>query len=255
MIFLPLCLPLRGPEHWAELCLKKSTHLMLDSPPEYLNDDWLTAEELEIKWRRQNHDERIREATEQRYGASSVLHPERVTGATELPSNTPTSNDHTEDTPSSSSTPIIPNRITTTPETEGAVYPTEGVTTPSGGGELRRSTRSTAGKFETSRYADVFLARVEDYENQSNYSQMAYLSELQTDWDEGTVNISDPRVYAAKKTRDSDNQSFHEAMHGDHQEQYLEAMKIEIASLLQQRTWKSTLISEAPHVVVKESEL
>jgi hypothetical protein len=29
---------------------------------------------------------------------------------------------------------------------------------------------------------------------------MAYLSELQTDWDEGTVNISDPRVYTAKKT-------------------------------------------------------
>jgi hypothetical protein len=41
--------------------------------------------------------------------------------------------------------------------------------------------------------------------DQSNYSQMAYLSELQTYWDEGTVNISDPRVYAAKKTRDADN--------------------------------------------------
>jgi hypothetical protein len=26
---------------------------------------------------------------------------------------------------------------------------------------------------------------------------MLYLSELQTYWDEGTVNISDPRVYAA----------------------------------------------------------
>jgi hypothetical protein len=58
---------------------------------------------------------------------------------------------------------------------------------------------------------------------------MAYLSELQTDWDEGTVNISDPRVYAANKTRDANNPSLHEAMHGDHQEQYLEAMKIEVA--------------------------
>jgi hypothetical protein len=37
--------------------------------------------------------------------------------------------------------------------------------------------------------------------NESNYSQMAYLSELKTDWDEGTVNISDPIVYAANKTR------------------------------------------------------
>jgi hypothetical protein len=85
-----------------------------------------------------------------------------------------------------------------------------------------RSTRSTAGKFQTARYADVFLARVEDYENESNYSQMAYLSELQTDWDEGTVKIYDPRVYAAKKTRDADNPSFLEAMHGYHQEQYVE---------------------------------
>jgi hypothetical protein len=52
-----------APEHWAELCLENSTHLMLDSPPEHLNDDWLTAEELEIKRRRQNRDEIIREAT------------------------------------------------------------------------------------------------------------------------------------------------------------------------------------------------
>jgi hypothetical protein len=64
-----------APEHWAELCLENSTHIMLDSPPEHLNDDWLTTEELEIKRRRHNRDERIREATEQRYGASSVLHP------------------------------------------------------------------------------------------------------------------------------------------------------------------------------------
>jgi hypothetical protein len=78
---------------------------------------------------------------------------------------------------------------------------------------------------------------------------MTYLSELQTYWDEGTVNISDLRVYAAKKTRDTDNPSFHEAMHGDHQEQYLEAMEIDISSLLQQTTWKSTPRSEAPHVL------
>jgi hypothetical protein len=30
--------------HCAELCLENSTHLMLDSPREHLNDDWLTAE-------------------------------------------------------------------------------------------------------------------------------------------------------------------------------------------------------------------
>jgi hypothetical protein len=84
-----------------------------------------------------------------------VLHPELVTGAIEVPSNPPTSNEHTEDTSNINSTPIISNRMTPIPETEGAVSQTEGVTTPSGGGELRRSTRSTAGKFQTAR----------DYEN------------------------------------------------------------------------------------------
>jgi hypothetical protein len=40
----------------------------------------------------------------------------------------------------------------------------------------------------------------------------------------------------------------HEVMHGDHQEQYLQAMKIEVASLLQQRTRNSTPRSKASRV-------
>jgi hypothetical protein len=133
-----------SPENWAELCLENSTRLMLDSPPEHLNYDWLTAEELEINRQLQNRDEENREATEQRYGASSVLHPGLVTGATEVPSNTPTSNNQTEATSRRRSTPIISNRFAPKPETEGAVPPTEGVTTPSGGEDIRRSTRRTA---------------------------------------------------------------------------------------------------------------
>jgi hypothetical protein len=50
------------PDHWAELYLENSTHIMLDSPREKLNDEWLTEEELEIKRRRLNRDEIIREA-------------------------------------------------------------------------------------------------------------------------------------------------------------------------------------------------
>jgi hypothetical protein len=81
----------------------------------------------------------------------------------------------------------------------------------------------------------LFLDREEEFKDDSMHSQLAYIAELQTYWEEGTINISDPRVYAAK-SKDADNPSFHEAMHGDAQEQYLEAMKVEIASLLQQRT-------------------
>jgi hypothetical protein len=62
------------------------------------------------------------------------------------------------------------------------------------------------------------------------------------------MKISDPTVYEAK-SKDAYNPSFHEAMHGDAQEQYLEAMKVEIASLLQQRTCKGVLRQDASHVI------
>jgi hypothetical protein len=55
------------PDHWADLCHENSTHIMVDSPKEHVVDEWLNEEELELKRRRQNRDERIREATEQRY--------------------------------------------------------------------------------------------------------------------------------------------------------------------------------------------
>jgi hypothetical protein len=38
-------------DHWAELYLENSTHIMLDFPLQHLNDEWLTKEELEIKRR------------------------------------------------------------------------------------------------------------------------------------------------------------------------------------------------------------
>jgi hypothetical protein len=199
---------------------------MLDSPPEHLNDEWLTEEELETKRRLLNRDERIIEATEKRYGGASVNHPLGNPTSTEAPSqeiHSQTPVNHQGTTPSASTS------FEPTTSTEGENAPTEGAFPSPAGPQLIRSTRSTAGKFQTARYTDEFLARVEDYGDQSNYSQMAYLSELKTDGDEGTVNISDPRVYAAKKTRDADKPSFHKAMHGDHQEQYLEAMKIEVA--------------------------
>jgi hypothetical protein len=65
------------PEHWADLCLEISTHIMVDSPIEHLGGVWLNEEELELKRRRKNRDERIREATEQRYTGPSFEHPSR----------------------------------------------------------------------------------------------------------------------------------------------------------------------------------
>jgi hypothetical protein len=64
---------------------------------------------------------------------------------------------------------------------------TEGVSTPPDMSqertELRRSTRSTAEKFQTARYVDVFLARVEEFTDDSMHSQVAYMAELQKYWE------------------------------------------------------------------------
>jgi hypothetical protein len=117
---------------------------MLDSPPEHLNDEWLTEEELETKRRRFNRDERIREATEQRYGGASVNHPLGNPTSTEAPSReihsqTPATHQGTKTSASTSFEP--------TTSTEGANAPTEGEYSSPARPQLRRSTRSAAGKF------------------------------------------------------------------------------------------------------------
>jgi hypothetical protein len=78
---------------------------------------------------------------------------------------------------------------------------------------------------------------------------MAYLAEIHTDQNMGEVDISDPRVYAAKRKLDPDMPSFHEAIRGDHAEQYIEVMKIEGKSILLPKIWKTTPREEATNVV------
>jgi hypothetical protein len=80
---------------------------------------------------------------------------------------------------------------------------------------------------------------------------MAYKAELQTDNDTGLVDIQDPRVYAAKKkkTYDEDCPNLFQAMNGEFAEQYLQAMKKEIQTLIAQKTWKTVPRSEATRVI------
>jgi hypothetical protein len=74
MICSPQYLPLRG--RLQHLTIGQNCALIfLDSPPEHLNGELLTEEELEIKRIRRNGDERIIEATKKRYGGASVNHP------------------------------------------------------------------------------------------------------------------------------------------------------------------------------------
>jgi len=38
------------PNHWEQLCLDNSFITLVDSPPKFLQDDWLNVEENELKY-------------------------------------------------------------------------------------------------------------------------------------------------------------------------------------------------------------
>jgi hypothetical protein len=48
------------PNHWEELCLDNAIQIRVDDPPDFLEDDWLTQEELDSK-RRQLDRQEIRQ--------------------------------------------------------------------------------------------------------------------------------------------------------------------------------------------------
>jgi hypothetical protein len=158
------------PDHWAERCLENSTHIILDSPPEHLNDEWLTEEELEIKKWCINHDEIIRGATEHRKVGASVNHPMGNSASTEAQSQetrsqTPVTIGNTMPSASNSCVPTTSTEGANVP-TEVANVPKEGALQSPAGPELRSSTRSISGKLQTARSSDSFLARVKYYGDQ-----------------------------------------------------------------------------------------
>jgi hypothetical protein len=50
------------PSHWEDLCLDSSTHILADDPPIFLQDDSLTDEEREVKYRCFQRETSIRNA-------------------------------------------------------------------------------------------------------------------------------------------------------------------------------------------------
>ena len=105
---------------------------------------------------------------------------------------------------------------------------------------VRRSTRSTKGVFQNPRYIDeVYLNALHTVSDiETHQAQLAYLADLLTCQDSGFVDIGDPRVYATKvRGKDADSPTYQQAMNGPDAAQYLvEAMKLEIHTLISQRT-------------------
>jgi hypothetical protein len=88
---------------------------------------------------------------------------------------------------------------------------------------------------------EVYLNSLHCFANPGSYhAQLAYLAEVLTCPDSGVVNIIDPREYAAKvRGGDADNPTHQQAINGSDSAEYLKAMKLEVATLVGQRTWES----------------
>jgi hypothetical protein len=100
---------------------------------------------------------------------------------------------------------------------------------------------STKGQFTSTRFFDeVFLTPLANVaKSDENSRQLAYLASLYTCYDTGPENITDPRMYAAKNRKDDpDMRTFHQAVNGPNADDYIEAMKLEVNTLVQQRTWE-----------------
>ena len=93
---------------------------------------------------------------------------------------------------------------------------------------IRRSTRSTKGVFQSTKYIDeVYLTTIDRRAHfDSHAAHLAYLAEVSACCDTEFENVVDPRAYAAKAPgSDPDMPTFHQANNGEHAEEWIKAMR------------------------------
>jgi hypothetical protein len=235
------------PEHWAELCLENTTYIPLDSGPDTALDSrggvQLDADRQVPDLSGQDEDF-ITRALQRQDAIRDTYATEPLPTGTVLPLPTPLL-PPTEAASSASSelvasvppvTPSAPSEKETPPLISRPPNP------PPIEPTMRRSSRTTKGVFQRTRYIDEAyhssLGRIFDADGHD--AQLAYLAELFTCLDTGVINITDPRVYAAKTAgTDSDMPTFQQAVNGADACEYIKAMKTEVQTLVGQRTWES----------------
>jgi len=119
---------------------------------------------------------------------------------------------------------------------------------PSPAPVLRRSNRANLRqRTEPMFQHEVFNASLQTPSCSYQHQTLAYHAALHTDYDTGLFNGTDARAYAAgHKLHDPDQPSLHEALHGEASHHYIEAMKLEIAQLMKQKTWERINIADIP---------
>ena len=235
------------PPFWNEVDLDEyvsRVHLDEDTPAT-LSEEWLTPSELEERRRSSTRSQQIRQSftTTPASLEESTANLEEPTIPNSTPSDTPTSRTKSvrfSDTPTvttpttlptdtSNSLPAPSTLPSSTPNSESGVSSTS---------SPRRSTRSTKGTFQSTKYVPVFLSSILDPTRTHHESELAYLADLSTDFDTEEYHCTDPRAYAAKhKINDPDMPTYTNALSGPHAEEYMAAMKKEVKQLIKQKTW------------------
>jgi len=246
------------PDHWEQLCLENSTYIPVDpsdATARFLGDDWLTPNERQQKQRELQRSTVIRDSFTLPSSLASTAPPPVPIAPPVVPLSvlTPPATVASEGDTSAAITIEAPPPNVQPPIAQGQ-RPAPSVTpTPIDNSNLRRSSRPTRGTFRTTKYMDeVFLSQIDcGHHPEGHIAQLTYQAELETDLDTGETNIVDPRVFAAKRRTDPDTPSFQQAMKGDDSEEYLKAMKAEIATLVQGKTWVAVPRTPDMHVLLK----
>jgi hypothetical protein len=257
------------PEHWADLCLEDSTYIPTEfttnqgGTPVFLDDDWLTPDERAFKARALVRHDTVRgtfDPSPPLPAASVRPFPRTSPGDSVTPpfASLPTIRASTSDGVSAPAVSTIERELSalqpnvpSVPSVPTRAAPSS-VIPPSPGIGVRRSGRTNKGVFQETRYMDeVYLSLLDDnLDSEAHQVQLAYLSELLRCMDTGVVDICDPRVYAAKVSRaDTDNPTYQQAMNGGDAGEYIKAMKLEVHTLVQQRTWESVPRPKDKHVL------
>jgi Reverse transcriptase (RNA-dependent DNA polymerase) len=244
------------PGSWEDLCLENSVHIIDEDTNQencidsftYLNDEWLTKEELLAKQRSSVRSSFITQ-TYKDMALPTVPSPLLPL----LPETTIPSSQDTKDTPTDTTLDLPPGELPTEPITlESSSRDVVITNNPSVDNTpkptlLRRSTRTTKGQLTSKRYEDEFhFASISNEINSlSQQEQLHNAAQLLFCPTTGYLDTSDPSIFLAfhstDKGHDSDSPSFYEAIHGPYSTEYREAMRTEIEALEKQNTWDSIL--------------
>lgn len=241
-----------APLFWQDLLLNSHQQVSMDDEGPnkqiYLDDDWLTIEEIDSKRRQQSHVNTVRMSYMPEPPIVPKWHnivPPPVSDNMRENNMSSPSSDTTEVT-SNCTHPAVPTVISAAPTgmsdsgTALATLPTQ-LQVP----QLMTWTSACANKgtWQTAKYkSKTWVAMAYAIPEERLFQQdehLAYMAALSMDLESGLLDIMSPMIYAAlKKCKDPDTLDYALAISGNDQVEYLAAMQKEIAELKAKDTWK-----------------